>query len=167
MKPEDGAKTPFGVPVVSLPAEAAHYGYYNTELEVILRTETTGGQYFMSRQRAIRPEDAPPFHLHTGEDEIWLVNGGRFRFWIGGESLATATTHDVGPGGVVYGPRDVPHTFQSVDGTGDVTILWNPAGIQDYFLEVGEAEAREDFEHLGRLESFGLRVLDRAPVDGA
>ncbi|OOC54902.1 MULTISPECIES: hypothetical protein [Nocardiopsis] len=65
------------------------------------------------------------------------------------------------------GSRGGAFRFRSVDGTGDVTILWNPAGIQDCFPEVGEAEAREDFEHLWRLESFGLRVLDRAPVDGA
>ncbi|MBV2363324.1 cupin domain-containing protein [Streptomonospora nanhaiensis] len=167
MKTEDAVENPYGVPVVALPDEVESQGYYNTELEVILRGEQTGGRFFMIRQRAMRPEDAPPFHLHTREDEIWLVNSGRFRFWIGGESLATATTYDVGPGAVVYGPRDVAHSFQPLDGAGDVTILWGPADSQSYFLSVGEAEEREDFEHLDRLEAIGVRVLDRAPVDGA
>ncbi|MFC7331012.1 cupin domain-containing protein [Marinactinospora rubrisoli] len=167
MDVKDGGQRPFGGPVVSLPDKVERYGYYNTEFEVFLRSELTGGQYFMIRQRRMRAEDAPPFHLHTREDEIWIVNSGRFRFWIGGESLATATTYDVGPGGVVYGPRNVPHTFQSIDGAGDVSLLWNPAAAQSYFLGVGEAETREDFEHLDRLEAVGVRVLDRAPVNGA
>ncbi|MBB4933181.1 mannose-6-phosphate isomerase-like protein (cupin superfamily) [Lipingzhangella halophila] len=167
MDAKDSVESPFGIPVVSLPDEVEHYGYYNTDLEVILRAETTGGQHFMTRQRTMRAEDAPPFHLHTREDEIWIINSGQFRFWIGGESLATATTYDIGPGGVVYGPRNVAHSFQSLDGAGDVTILWNPAAGQSYFLGVGAAEAREDFEHLERLETIGVRVLDRAPVNGA
>ncbi|GAB3209490.1 cupin domain-containing protein [Marinactinospora thermotolerans] len=167
MDVKDGAETPFGIPVVSPPEKVEHHAYYTTDLEVILRAEMTGGRYFMTRQRAIRPEDAPPFHLHTQEDEIWIINGGRFRFWIGGESLATATTHDVGPGAVVYGPRNVAHTFQSLDDVGDVTLLWSPGQSQSYFLEVGAAEAREDFEHLDRLAAIGVHVLDRAPVNGA
>jgi|SRR5690625_3669653 len=167
MDVQNDAAAPFGAPVVSLPDEAEHYGYYTTELEVLLRNEATGGQYFMIRQRGMRPEDAPPFHLHTREDEIWIIDSGTFRFWLGGESLAEATTYDVGPGAVIYGPRDVAHTFQVLDGTGDVTILWNPGGSQRYFLGVGAAEAREDFEHLDRLEDVGVHVLDRAPVDGA
>ncbi|PRX97933.1 cupin domain-containing protein [Allonocardiopsis opalescens] len=158
---------PFGSPVVSLPDGVARHGYYNTEFDVILRAELTGNQYFMIRQREIPPEAAPPFHVHTREDEIWIVNSGTFRFWIGGESLATAAVHDVGPGGVVYGPRDVPHTFQSLDGAGDVTVLWSPADSQDYFLSVGEADEREDFDHPERLEAIGVRILDRAPVNGA
>lgn len=167
MEAKDDTETPFGVPVVSLPAEAAHHRYYTADFELTLRAESTGGQYFMSRHRELKPEDAPPFHFHTNEDEIWIVNSGTFRFWIGGESLATAITHDVGPGGVVYGPRGTPHSFQSLDSVGDISILWNPGGIEDYFLQVGEAEAREDFDHLERLESFGMHVLDRAPVNGA
>lgn len=167
MDAKASVESPFGVPVVSLPDEAERHGYYATNFDVILKAEETGGQYFMIRQRTMRPEDAPPFHVHTREDEIWVVNRGTFRFWIGGESLATATTYDVGPGGVIYGPRDVAHTFQVLGDTGDVTVLLTPAESQDYFLGVGEAEEREDFDHLDRLEAIGVHVLDRAPVNGA
>lgn len=162
----DPAAAPFGVPVVTRLEDIQRYGYYTAELGVVLRAETTGGQYFMIRQ-TLNPEDAPPLHVHTREDEIWIVNSGRFRFWIGGESLATADVHDVGPGAVVYGPRDIAHSFQSLDGTGDMSILWNPAQVQSYFLGTGAAEERKDFERPDRLEDAGVYVLDRAPVNGA
>jgi len=66
----------------------------------------------------------------------------------------------------VYGPRNVPHTFQSIDGLGDVTLLWSPGQSQDYFLNVGEIETREDLDHVEELERVGIFVIDRAPVDG-
>lgn len=166
MQTKDREENPYGRPVVTLPDAAEHHGYYAHGFETLLGSEATANQYFMARVRGLRAEGAPPFHVHTREDEIWIVNSGLFRFWLGGESLATATVHDVGPGGVVYGPRGLAHTFQSIDGAGDVTVLWNPGGIQDYFTSVGEAEAREDFDNQAQLESYGMHVLDRAPVDG-
>ncbi|WP_414942422.1 hypothetical protein [Amycolatopsis sp. cmx-11-51] len=102
-----------------------------------------------------------------GDAEDVEVLGLVFRYWIGGTSLATAEVHDVGPGGIVYGPRNVPHTFQSLPGKGRVTVVVSPTVSQDYFLQVGGSDAREDFDHLDRLERYGSYVLDRASVDGA
>lgn len=154
------------VPVVSVPGQVQEIEYYMSRQEVLLRSEGTGGKYLAMRVREMPPELAPPFHVHTREDEIWIVHGGLFRFWIGGESLDTAEVRDVGPGGVVYSPRNVAHTFQSIDGLGDVTILWSPGRVQDYFLNVGEIDVREDLDHVEELEKVGVHVLDRAPVDG-
>lgn len=157
--------TDYGVPVITTVENAEHVPYYGTALDVYLRAEQTGGQFFASRS-TVGPEDAPPFHLHTREDEIWIINAGRFRFWIGGETLADAEVTDVGPGAIVYGPRGVAHTFQSLDPEGDVTIFWSPGASQSYFLNVPASDEREDFEHLDRLEAVGVKVLDRSPVNG-
>lgn len=154
-----------GVPVITTPEEAEHFSYYATALDVYLRSEQTGGQFFASRS-TVRPADAPPLHRHTREDEIWIINEGRFRFWVGGETLESCETKDVGPGSIIYGPRGVPHTFQVLDETGDVTIFWSPGASQSYFLNVEASDKREDFEHPERLAAIGVEVLDRAPVDG-
>lgn len=155
----------FGVPTITTVENAEHVPYYSTALDVYLRAEQTGGQYFASRS-TVRPADAPPFHRHTREDEIWIINSGRFRFWIGGEKLDEAEITDVGPGAIVYGPRGVAHTFQSLDPEGDVTIFWSPGASQSYFLNVPESDEREDFEHPERLQEIGVIVLDRSPIDG-
>ncbi|MFY0406386.1 cupin domain-containing protein [Solicola sp. PLA-1-18] len=159
-------RSPQDVAVVALPGRNDTVGYYQSPLEVLLRGEVTGGKFLMTRQQGMPAELAPPFHVHTREDEIWIVDRGTFRFWLGGTSLDTAEVRDVGPGGVVYGPRDLPHTFQSLDGPGDVTILWSPAQSQEYFLSVGDGDRREDSEHAEALARVGVFILDRAPVDG-
>ena len=155
----------YGVPTITTPQTAEHFDYYSSSLDVYLRSEQTGGQFFASRSTG-RPGDAPPFHVHTREDEIWIINSGEFRFWIGGDSLDSAETYDVGPGAMVYGPRNVAHTFQALSESGDVTIFWSPGGSQSYFLNVPSSDEREDFEHPERLTAIGVQVLDRAPVDG-
>ncbi|WP_457134091.1 cupin domain-containing protein [Mycobacteroides abscessus] len=161
-----GADEDFGEPVVGHLSQATKYDYYATDLNVLLRAEQTGGKFFMNRTQDVKPEDAPPFHRHTREEEIWIIHEGTFRFWIGGTSLATATVYDVGPGDVVFGPRGVAHTFQSLTDHGDCTIIWSPGASQSYFLNVEKTDERKDFEHLERLEAIGVEVLDRAPVNG-
>lgn len=156
----------YGVPVISRPEERERVGYYGSELAIALRAAETGGQFYI-HVTELSPADAPPLHVHTREDEIWFIESGTFRFWIGGTSLATAKVHDVGPGAIVYGPRNVAHTFQSVDGTGKVAVVVSPAESENYFRAVGSSEMREDFDHVERLEQYGIHVLDRAPVDGA
>lgn len=156
----------FGQPVIARNAEIPDSDYYSIKQKVLLRTEQTGGRFFVCRYENLTPADAPPFHRHSREEEVWMIHGGEFRFWIGGTSLATATTHDVGPGDVVFGPRGIAHTFQSLTDHGDCTIIWSPGASQDYFLNVGKAASREDSEHLDSYDAIGVEVLDRAPVNG-
>ncbi len=51
--------------------------------------------------------DGPPFHVHP-YGEIFIVREGRARFTIGD------TTLEAGPGDVLFGPADVPHTFRNL-----------------------------------------------------
>ncbi len=46
-----------------------------------------------------------PLHVHRNGDEWCYVTEGELSFWVGGQVFkATA-------GSLVYGPRDIPHTF--------------------------------------------------------
>ncbi len=65
----------------------------------------TGGQ--LSVFRATSPRGfSPPRHVHTREDEVFLVESGDVTFEIAGRQVAA------GPGTSVYMPRGVPHTFR-------------------------------------------------------
>src|ERR671924_315369 len=46
-----------------------------------------------------------PLHVHHREDEWFYVLEGELTIWVGGDVVVA------GPGGFVYGPRDIPHTF--------------------------------------------------------
>ncbi len=49
---------------------------------------------------------SPPRHVHTREDEVFLVLDGDVCFDVDGERRAA------GPGTTVYMPRGVPHSFR-------------------------------------------------------
>jgi Uncharacterized conserved protein, contains double-stranded beta-helix domain len=51
---------------------------------------------------------ARPYHIHRREDETFIVRKGLFEFIVNGER------HEAKPGDVVYGPRNIPHTFRNI-----------------------------------------------------
>ncbi|RAH99967.1 cupin domain-containing protein [Acuticoccus sediminis] len=51
--------------------------------------------------------DGPAYHVHP-YGEIFIVREGRARFFIGD------TVVEAGPGDVLFGPADVPHTFRNL-----------------------------------------------------
>jgi mannose-6-phosphate isomerase-like protein (cupin superfamily) len=74
--------------------------------------------------------EGPGAHVHSREHEIWYVLDGEFRFLLGDELIHQAT------GGLAFGPRGLPHTFQNISpGTGRLLVISGPAGLEDFFLE--------------------------------
>jgi quercetin dioxygenase-like cupin family protein len=90
-------------PYVSLESEARWYG--NSLWEHFIPADATDGK--LSVFQATMPEGfSPPRHIHTREDEVFLVLEGEAWFDVDGERLLA------GPGASVYMPRGVPHTFR-------------------------------------------------------
>lgn len=105
------------------------YGYYNTRFEQSLTEQDTAGKLTMMRM-TLNPESAPPLHFHTREDEFWTVVSGRVRFWLGGSTLASCAVQEADPGGFVFGPRNVPHTFQTITEAAEVLIGNTPGALE-------------------------------------
>ena len=68
----------------------------NTELAVILDAVTTGGQLTIVEIRAERG-DASPVHIHSADDEAFLVIEGGMTVWVGDDR------QQLGPGAIGYG----------------------------------------------------------------
>jgi len=95
--------------------------------------DTTGGSFSIVEE--IEPLDTP-LHVHEHEDEIFYVLAGDHVFAVGDEEF------DAGPGGLVYGPRGVPHAQRRVvPRAGRTLTLCSPAGFEGFFRELSEAEA--------------------------
>lgn len=151
-------------PSITTIADTPIRPYYATEFQVLLSQQVTGGKFYLSRAGSLKPADAPPFHRHTREDEIWVVHTGSVRFFIGGDSLATATRHDVTAGTVVYGPRGISHTFLPLEANTDMSIFLSPGAIEDFYTSTEKADERRDFDHRDKFAKFGIDLLDRAPT---
>ncbi|MFJ3039707.1 cupin domain-containing protein [Streptomyces tendae] len=150
------------VALVRNPGEGTHYRYYDSVQEQVVSTNETQGVVSVARL-TMRRADAPPLHVHSREDESWVVLSGRVRFWIGSSSLDTCEVHDAGPGTYIFGPRSVPHTLQPITTTAEILVINNPGAIEGYFRSVGLADARNDAEHVDALAEYGVALLDDPP----
>ena len=72
----------------------------------------------------------PPPHVHTREDESIYVLTGKLEVECGEDRMVA------GPGSFVFLPRDVAHTFRSIDGTATGLLIVTPGGLDEYFAEL-------------------------------
>lgn len=99
------------------------------EMAVILDAAITGGQLTVVDAHA-RRGDATPVHVHSRDDEAFLLLDGAMTCWVGEQRS------QVSPGGVVYLPREVPHAVR-FDVASRALILSTPAGSQEGVFRAG------------------------------
>ena len=80
-------------------------------------------------------EGGPPRHTHTREDESFYVLSGSLDVECGEDRF------QAGPGSFVFLPRNLPHTFRSVDGPATALLIATPGGLDEYFAELSAALA--------------------------
>jgi mannose-6-phosphate isomerase-like protein (cupin superfamily) len=98
-------------------------------MEVLLDSEATEGSLFLARTR-LKAGDAAPVHMHTAEDEMFLILSGRGVFFYGDDELLAEE------GSVVYLPRNVPHGYHFLTDV-DLLTFCTPAGAEQFFRTAG------------------------------
>lgn len=79
------------------------------------------------------PKDGPALHTHVREDELWWVLEGEYRFRLGDDVVG------VPQGGMAFGPRGLPHSFQNVGDTpGRLLVVTTPSGLERFFARFAE-----------------------------
>lgn len=80
--------------------------WFDGGLGLLLATgEQTEGR-FAAFELRMRKDFCAPLHVHRDDDEFFLVLDGEIRIQLG-ENVIEGV-----PGLLVYGPRDVPHSFR-------------------------------------------------------
>ncbi len=97
---------------------------------VLLDSQATNGQLTVGRF-AVSKGEAPPFHLHTREDEIFMLINGTALLWLGEEQM------ELSEGGIVYLPKNIPHGYRITSNTADLLMIATPAGIEEMFRHAG------------------------------
>jgi quercetin dioxygenase-like cupin family protein len=75
---------------------------------------------------------ASPLHVHRDDDEFFLVLDGEIRFQLG-----ETVIEGVG-GSLVYGPRNIRHSFHVDSEEARLLLLFGPAGVEGFFREGGK-----------------------------
>jgi quercetin dioxygenase-like cupin family protein len=120
-------------PYISQQGEARWYG--DSLWEFFVPNEVTGGK--LSVFQATMPEGfSPPRHIHTREDEVFLVMDGEVCFDIDGDLQLG------GPGASVYMPRGVPHTFRIQSASARLLGVMTPGAFEELFRNLS-VPARE------------------------
>jgi quercetin dioxygenase-like cupin family protein len=82
------------------------------------------------------PGTGIPLHRHTREDETFWVLEGQVEF------VVADTTTIVEPGGVIYAPRGVSHSFRAVSATPSRMLVHiAPAGMETMLEELSQLPA--------------------------
>lgn len=117
----------------------AHQGdarwYGDSLFEFLVPSDATGGA--LSVFRATLAEGfGPPRHVHTREDEVFVVLDGDVCFELGGRRLLT------GPGTSVFMPRGIPHTFRIQSAAAVLLGVIAPGAFEQLFrnLSIPAAE---------------------------
>jgi quercetin dioxygenase-like cupin family protein len=99
-------------------------------LEILLDGKSTGGQVTVVRSHLAEGSDSP-LHLHRNEDEMFVLLRGEGLFWVGDER------HEVGEGGSVFLPRNIPHAYRFTSPEVDLLTICTPSGMEDFFRAAG------------------------------
>jgi mannose-6-phosphate isomerase-like protein (cupin superfamily) len=106
------------------------------DITILVRAtaESTGGAYSLFEE--LPPMLDTPLHVHAHDDELFYVLEGEHVIEVGERE------YTVGPGGMVFAPRGIPHSQRRVvPGAGRLLVLTTPAGLDGFFRELAAADS--------------------------
>ena len=121
-------------PVIVKPEQALSIKPFGLDVKVLLSTEATGGAISVL-MGWLKPGEGPSDHVHFNQEEIFFIIEGTYEMTVGGQ------TSTVGPGTIVFIPRNVVHRFKNI---GDTTGWSLPGGQDLYFKAISHLAASGD-----------------------
>jgi quercetin dioxygenase-like cupin family protein len=124
-------------PYVLGPGEGEAIWYVNNRATIKATGAQTGGAFGLV-EMLVAPNHPIPLHIHHAEYEaLWVLEGQL-------TVLAGDRTYTAGPGSLIFGPKDVAHTFR-VEGSTQarLLVLMVPGGGEQFFVEAGRPAVGE------------------------
>lgn len=119
------------------PQEGRRIGIVGDVYRFLATGEDTDGKYAMF-EAIVAPGNGPPPHIHSREEESFLVLEGEMTFQLGEERIVA---HE---GTFLNMPIGSLHCFKNEsDKVARLLISVAPAGLENMFFEVGQAVAAD------------------------
>jgi quercetin dioxygenase-like cupin family protein len=99
-------------------------------LAILLDSAATDGQLMVGRFDVSEGE-APPYHQHTFEDEVFMLIKGQALVWVDDEQ------HELKEGGIIFLPKGIPHAYRITSAKADLLMINTPGGIEGMFRATG------------------------------
>ena len=131
----------------SIESPSRSFTFLGFPTKILVAGADTGGASALL-DMMIPSSSGPPAHIHSREDEVYLIKSGTFRFLMDGVCL------QAGPGTTVFMPKGHFHTFKNISKqAGEQLMFVYPAGIEKFFWEVHELglQMPQDFQKLNEL----------------
>lgn len=111
---------------------------------------STGGS--LTVMEIVVDGQGPPRHTHTREDESVYILTGALAVECGEDRF------EAGLGSFVFLPRNLPHTFRSIDGAASGLLIVSPGGLDRYFAELHAAlSAHDDRSEIRKIQArYGI-----------
>jgi quercetin dioxygenase-like cupin family protein len=106
----------------------------NTNLSMLLDSAATEGNLTVGRFD-LDEGVAAPYHLHTREDEVFMMIKGTALAWCGDDEV------ELSEGGIIYLPRNIPHAYRITSKKADMLMICTPAGCEGFFRYAGRDRA--------------------------
>ncbi len=103
-------------------------GVNSNVLDVKVSGNDTDGDLAVFEQTSLSQGKGTPLHIHNGQDEIFQVIEGSYKFQVGEDK------HDLKAGDSIFLPRQVAHAWTQVSEKGKMTVIVQPAGKLEIFF---------------------------------
>jgi quercetin dioxygenase-like cupin family protein len=148
-------------PVIVQPGQGQELRAFGDVLSVLLGGEQTGGKLAVMFD-ITPPGGGPPLHVHSREDELFLVVEGRISYFADGRWT------EVAPGGAVFLPRGSTHCYRNVGTTPSKHwILATPSGFEKFFARCAEEFCKPGGPQMSRIveicQEQGIQLLGDPP----
>ena len=145
-------------PIIVQPGEGRDLHAFGNILSVMLDGEQTSGTISVMVEQTL-PGGGPPLHVHSNEDEIFIVSEGRISYFVEG-----AWT-EVKAGGVLYLPKGAAHCYRNI---GTVPsrhlIITLPSGFERFFAACADEFAKAGGPDANRIveihRDYGIELLE-------
>jgi mannose-6-phosphate isomerase-like protein (cupin superfamily) len=126
-------------PTIVTPEQALMIRPFGLNMKVLRTTEATGGATSVIIGWH-KPGESPRDQLHSSQEEIFYIIDGIYELSVG------ERTEAVGPGTIVFIPRNVVQRFKNIGDTTACMLNWSlPAGQDHYLQEIPKLTAGSGF----------------------